>query len=290
MAQYSGPNLTQLVNDPAYGRPAPLGVGAGDPAAQHFISVNTPQGNTLDRFNQQQGALYNMGFAGNRAAQADIEAARQYAAQANQGGAYANQMAQFGGAMAGGVGQLSGGLAALGNRVAGQFAGNIPYADQALRNAFDPQRDIYRQYLADVTDQANAQQALRGVANTPYGAAVTGDTLGRFNTAWNAQQIQNQNVGAQTATTLQQQRLAAQLGGGGLIKQAGELGLGAGQLGLGAGQLGLGAGELGLKQGQLRLGAAQQVLAGYGLQEDAMKSALGELTKIFGMQNVDIKR
>ncbi len=147
-------------------------------------------------------------------------------------------------------------LKSLGSAMSGEFSYNDAYAQQALADAFDPHKDIYNRYLGQVTDQTNSQSALRGIANTPYGAAVTADSLGNFNTAWNAQQIQNENVGMQTATGLQQQRLSAQEAGGALINDA----------------------------GQLNLGAAKNLLEAYGIQGSDMSAALSALTNMFGIQ------
>ncbi len=147
-------------------------------------------------------------------------------------------------------------LNSLGSAMSGQFSGNGAYAQQALTNAFDPHQDIYNRYLGQVTDQTNSQEALRGIANTPYGASVSADSLGNFNTAWNAQQIANEQMGAQTATALQQQRLNAQTAGGALIDAG----------------------------GQLNLGAAQNLLTAYGIQGSDMNAALKALTEMFGIQ------
>jgi hypothetical protein len=167
-------------------------------------------------------------------------------------------------AQAGSIGSAQGNAQSLenmGKNIRGEFSGNQAYANQALQNAFDPQKALYNQYLGQVTDQTNSQEALRGIANTPYGAAVTGNTLGQFNTGWNAQQIQNENIGAQTAEGLQGQQLAAQTAGGQMIGEA----------------------------GQLNLGAASQTLQGFGLQSQDAQNALQDLVNMFSAQSVSLK-
>jgi len=133
----------------------------------------------------------------------------------------------------------------LAKKSAGMFDFNIPYAKQALRAAFDPQKAFMRQNLADLQEQSRQGQALRGVAMTPYGAGAEANAVGRFLNDWRDRQINRMLTGSQAASTLEQPVLGAR-------------------------QL---AGQLFSSSGQLRLGAAQQMLSAYGLKGDALKNA-----------------
>ncbi len=73
------------------------------------------------------------------------------------------------------------------------------YANQALQNAFDPNQSIYNSYAGQLTDNMNSQEAERGIANTPYGAAVTGASLGNFANDWQTSQIAREAQGMNTA-------------------------------------------------------------------------------------------
>ena len=54
-------------------------------------------------------------------------------------------------------------------------------ANQVLNTAFDPQNALYNQTANNLMNQTNAQQALRGLGNSPQGAQEAGTTLGNFN-------------------------------------------------------------------------------------------------------------
>ena len=142
----------------------------------------------------------------------------------------------------------------LGTELAGAFKGNLPYADQALTNAFDPQSALYNQYRDDLTDSSRAGLAARGIAMSPYGAGVESNTMGRFLNDWQDKQIQRQNTGANTAATLQGQYQSGVTAGGGLINAA----------------------------GQLNMGQAELMLKKYGLQGDMLSKALGSLQGLIG--------
>lgn len=65
-------------------------------------------------------------------------------------------------------------------------------AGTMLNNAFDPSGAVYQQGLSTATNNANAQEYSRGIQNSPYGAAVTGQAQQGYNTAYNQQQLSNQ--------------------------------------------------------------------------------------------------
>jgi hypothetical protein len=143
------------------------------------------------------------------------------------------------------VGGLAKQLQQLGTGLTGAFQGNLGYADQALKDAFDPQKAAEQYYLKQTQDTSGAQEAAAGIGNTPYGAAISGANTANFTNQWQNQQIQRENMGANTATTLQGQYEQGILGGAQLINQA----------------------------GQLDINSLNSVLSAYGLQGEQLKTA-----------------
>ena len=125
------------------------------------------------------------------------------------------------------VGGLASQLQGLGTGLSTAFSGDLPYAQQALSNAFDPQQTAYNYYLNQAQNAAGAAAAQSGVANTPYGAEIQGATTGNFGNQWQTAQIGREATGAATATGLQSQYESGVVAGGALINQAGQLDLGA---------------------------------------------------------------
>jgi hypothetical protein len=86
------------------------------------------------------------------------------------------------------------------------LTGTVPqltgYAGQALTNAFDPQSQLFNQQYALQNQQQAVTNAQNGVGGTPYGAGLTAQGDQNFDIAWQKQQLQNQNTGANTASTL----------------------------------------------------------------------------------------
>ena len=86
------------------------------------------------------------------------------------------------------------------------LTGSVPqltgYAGQALTNAFDPQNALYNQTFAQNHQQGDVTNAQNGVAMTPYGAGLQQQNDQNFDIAWQKQQLQNQNTGANTASAL----------------------------------------------------------------------------------------
>lgn len=66
------------------------------------------------------------------------------------------------------------------------------------QQAFDPQGALYDRTLQRVTDQERAGQSARGLAMSPYGAGLEGQTLSNFNIDWEnsmlARQLQAANL------------------------------------------------------------------------------------------------
>lgn len=145
-----------------------------------------------------------------------------YLGQANQAGqalsGLASQINPYAFGQAGGqdIGKMRAIAAQLGN----MFKFNIPYAKQALKEAFDPQKEAYQQYLGDLLEQERAGQALRGVAMTPYGAAVEANAVNRFINEWRDRQIGRMATGAQTASTLEQPLIQSRTAAGELYGRA----------------------------------------------------------------------
>ena len=77
-----------------------------------------------------------------------------------------------------------------------------PYATQALQTGFDPLNKQYAQQFAQNQNQANAVNAMSGVANTPYGAGLTQQADTNFNLDWQQQALQRQQTAAGTAASL----------------------------------------------------------------------------------------
>jgi hypothetical protein len=88
---------------------------------------------------------------------------------------------------------------AAGNTAAGKQFG----AGDAIRTqAFDPQNALYDRTYNRLSDQTGAGIANSGLANTPYGQSVRGNTLGNFNIDWQNQQLQRMMQGGQAAAGL----------------------------------------------------------------------------------------
>ena len=73
-------------------------------------------------------------------------------------------------------------------------------ANQVMNTAFDPQQALYNQLYAKTMAQQNANNAMAGVGMTPYGAGLADQNTQNFNIAWQAQQLQNQIAGLNSAT------------------------------------------------------------------------------------------
>ena len=93
------------------------------------------------------------------------------------------------------------------------------FASQALNDAFDPNKTTYNADMGALTDSTNSQEALRGFANTPYGAAVTGNVLGNFQNSWQTAQVGREATGMNTAV----QSGTPYTQAGQLLDQAGQL-------------------------------------------------------------------
>ena len=115
----------------------------------------------------------------------------------------AGAMTAFGGLNSNPTGSYNAGASTAGGSALTQTAGGtLPYVNQALQTAFDPQSALYARAFQQQQDQGNVTNAQNGVAGTPYGAALARQGNQNFDIDWQKAQIQNQQTGAGTAATL----------------------------------------------------------------------------------------
>ena len=93
----------------------------------------------------------------------------------------------------------------------------VPYATAALNTGFDPQNANYNAGLTNTTQTAAVNNAANGVSGTPYGAGVTNAADNSFNLAWQQQELQRQQTGAQTAEGLLAQQNSGATTGANLL-------------------------------------------------------------------------
>jgi hypothetical protein len=92
------------------------------------------------------------------------------------------------------------GASGVGKSLFGSAIPNIMGASGSVLNtAFDPQQALYNRTQQQLLDQQNAINAMSGVASSPYGAGMTGQTMSNFNIDWQNQQLQRQLQGLQGA-------------------------------------------------------------------------------------------
>jgi hypothetical protein len=100
------------------------------------------------------------------------------------------------------------GAAGLGQAAAyggfGAGASLVPYANQIMQTGFDPQQQLYQRTLQQVQDQSNVNNAMAGVATSPYGAGLTNQATNNFNIDWQNQQLGRQAQAAGAAGQLDQ--------------------------------------------------------------------------------------
>jgi hypothetical protein len=89
-----------------------------------------------------------------------------------------------------------------GANILGTAQSYLPYAQQTLQTAYDPQNALYAQQYQANNDAVNASLSSRGLGTTPYGAGVQSTSDQQFNTNWLQTQLQRQATGAQTAGSL----------------------------------------------------------------------------------------
>jgi hypothetical protein len=179
-------------------------------------------------------------------------------------------------------GMVGGGMQSMGagQQLTGAGQGMLPYAGQILNTAFDPQQQLYQQYIQQVQDQTGAQMANTGVGSSPYGASVMGNTLGQANLGWQNAQLGRQLQGIQGASGALGAAGGAETTGAQLGQQGGQQAMAGGMLPY-ATLSGLNQGGMGALQGYI--GAGQQ---GAQVPQTAIGDWMSYLTGGTGAQNV----
>lgn len=110
-----------------------------------------------------------------------------------------------------------------GQQLVGQGLSMLPDVSALLSMGFDPQNALYARTSQQLQDQTRAAESARGIANTPYGAGVEGQTMSNFNIDWQnnalARALQGAsgaggllgNIGQNTSTGLGQMTAGAGL-------------------------------------------------------------------------------
>lgn len=75
----------------------------------------------------------------------------------------------------------------------------LPYAQQIMTTAMDPQSALYDRTLQQTQDQQRVGQAARGITMSPYGAGLENQALQNFNIDWQNNQLQRQTTGLDSA-------------------------------------------------------------------------------------------
>jgi len=81
-------------------------------------------------------------------------------------------------------------------QAASQVAGTV---NPLIQSGFDPQSALFNRSRQQLMDQTNAVNAMSGLAGTPYGASVSANALGNFDTNWQNQQLARQTSAAGAA-------------------------------------------------------------------------------------------
>lgn len=129
---------------------------------------------------------------------------------------YAGQF-QTGAGQAAGMGQAAAGNQFnLGGNLAGWGQSILPYSQPLMQSAFDPQQQLYNYMQNQNLQQANVENAMAGVAATPYGAGVADQSNQLFNINWQNQQLARQLQGIQGLGALGQAATGAETAGTGM--------------------------------------------------------------------------
>ena len=83
--------------------------------------------------------------------------------------------------------------------IGGTVPTQIGAGNAILGTAFDPQSALYNRTQQQVADQSLAGLSASGLAGTPWGQGVQGNTLSNFNIDWQNQQLGRQLQGIQGA-------------------------------------------------------------------------------------------
>lgn len=107
-----------------------------------------------------------------------------------------------------------------GQGVVGLGQSMIPGAQAVLNTAFDPQQQLYSYLQGQNQQQQEAINAASGIAATPYGAGVTGQSNQLFNMNWQDRQLGRQESGLNAYGTALGQSGALQNLGTGMMNAA----------------------------------------------------------------------
>lgn len=187
---------------------------------------------------------------------------------------YAN-LYQSGANQAGQMGQQAG-LGAFG---AGQ--GLYGAGQQVLNTAFDPQQALYGRTLQQLQDQVNAQNAMSGVASSPYGAGLANQAYSNFNIDWQNRQLNRQLAGLQGAGSAYEQGQGLQSAGVGEYLQGAGVPYGAFNT--------IGGNQLSALGGLGQFGAAGQQQAQQPIQ-DYLNYALGAQGQNVGLGQTQLQQ
>lgn len=138
------------------------------------------------------------------------------------------------GTLEGQIGALQGQqgtLSPLVGQAAGTFAPLTQAAQTILNAGYDPQNALFNRTQQQLLDQSNALNAMSGVANSPYGAGVTGENLSNFDIDWQNNLLNRMSTAAGAAQGLYGQALGGLGTAGSLAGQIGNLGSQIGGLG-----------------------------------------------------------
>lgn len=117
------------------------------------------------------------------------------------------------------LGALQGNVANTGNALVNQVPGLTNAANGIVGNLFNNQQGYYNQLFQQNQDQANAENAMAGVATTPYGAALANQSGLNFNNQWQSFLNSQQNTAANTIGSLYGTAAGALGAGAGGIQQ-----------------------------------------------------------------------
>lgn len=78
----------------------------------------------------------------------------------------------------------------------------LPYAQQVLDQAFDPQKALYSQQYQQMQDQQNAINSMYGLGSSPYGAGLSGQAAQTFNNNWLNNQMNREATAANIYGTM----------------------------------------------------------------------------------------
>lgn len=138
--------------------------------------------------------------------------------------------------------------------------GLLPGASAILQQGFDPQNALYNRTLQRVQDQSNVQNAMSGVATTPYGAGVTDQTMANFNIDWQNNLLSRMSTAGGAAGSLVGAGANAIGAGSGIANAAAGQYAGASAMPYSAYQ-GIGADQMSNLSNLLSLGGGAQSLA-----------------------------